>query len=180
MLNANTYGKNVLTGLLNQGWTGSGSSKTNPKNSSPFPTRVYLGFSTTTPSVNSTTGAVTNFSEPSGGDYARIELTANGVGGNKLLSDADVVARAVTVMDGETQVASGTRYVARIRNHAEQIMFRYTGETGDGWGTITHFGVFDAPSGGNLIFWGPLASSVAVPADRVPMILTDKFEITLG
>lgn len=24
------------------------------------------------------------------------------------------------------------------------------------WGTVTHFGIYDATSGGNLLFWGPL------------------------
>lgn len=30
---------------------------------------------------------------------------------------------------------------------------------GANWGTVTHFGVFDASSGGNLLAWGPLSSS---------------------
>lgn len=182
MFDSNSYGKKILTGLLNQGWTVSGSTKTNPTNTTPFPTRVYLGLSTTTPSVNSATGAVTNFTEPSTGNYARVELTANGVAGSKLLSAADIVARDITVEDNGTEITSGTRYVARIRNHDENIMFPYTGEIGSGWGSdaVTHFGVFDAATGGKLIFFGELASSVTVSADRVPLILVDKFEITLG
>lgn|SRR5262245_4818123 len=30
------------------------------------------------------------------------------------------------------------------------------------WGTVTHFGLFDAPSGGNLLVWDALASSVTI------------------
>lgn len=30
------------------------------------------------------------------------------------------------------------------------------------WGTVTHFGLFDASSGGNLLYWGALASSKVV------------------
>lgn len=34
--------------------------------------------------------------------------------------------------------------------------------SGGAWGTVTHFGVFDASSGGNLMFWAPLATSRVV------------------
>ena len=27
------------------------------------------------------------------------------------------------------------------------------------WGTVTHFGIFDASSGGNLLYWGALGTS---------------------
>lgn len=30
------------------------------------------------------------------------------------------------------------------------------------WGTVSHFGIFDASSGGNLLYWGALISSVAI------------------
>ena len=30
------------------------------------------------------------------------------------------------------------------------------------WGTITHFGIYDSPSAGNLLFWGPLTDSRTV------------------
>ncbi len=34
--------------------------------------------------------------------------------------------------------------------------------SGGNWGTITHFGIFDASSGGNLLYWAALASSKVV------------------
>lgn len=34
--------------------------------------------------------------------------------------------------------------------------------TGAGWGTITQFGIFDAATSGNLIYWGDLATPKAV------------------
>lgn len=33
-----------------------------------------------------------------------------------------------------------------------------------GWGTVTHVGVFDAASAGNLLYWAPLTSPVTVPS----------------
>ncbi len=35
------------------------------------------------------------------------------------------------------------------------------------WGTISHYGVYDAVSAGNLLSWGPLAASKAIGAGDV-------------
>jgi hypothetical protein len=34
--------------------------------------------------------------------------------------------------------------------------------SGGAWGTITHIGIFSAATGGNLLWWGPLAASKTV------------------
>ena len=34
--------------------------------------------------------------------------------------------------------------------------------SGGNWGTITHFGIFDASSGGNLLYWAALNASKVV------------------
>lgn len=40
--------------------------------------------------------------------------------------------------------------------------------TGAGWGLVTHFGIFDASTGGNLLFWGALTQSKTInPGDAV-------------
>lgn len=36
------------------------------------------------------------------------------------------------------------------------------------WGTVTHFGIFDAASGGNLLRWGALGTAKAVNQDDTP------------
>ena len=36
--------------------------------------------------------------------------------------------------------------------------------TGDGWGTVTHFGIYDAATAGNLLYWADLTASKAVGA----------------
>jgi hypothetical protein len=36
--------------------------------------------------------------------------------------------------------------------------------TGPGWGTVTHFGIYDASSSGNLLFSGAFASSRSIAA----------------
>jgi hypothetical protein len=40
--------------------------------------------------------------------------------------------------------------------------------TPSGWGVVTHFGIFDASTAGNLLYWGSLASSKTVdPLDTL-------------
>jgi hypothetical protein len=36
--------------------------------------------------------------------------------------------------------------------------------TPSGWGTVTHFGIFDASSGGNLLYWNALTASKTINA----------------
>ena len=36
-----------------------------------------------------------------------------------------------------------------------------------GWGTVTHFGIFDATTGGNLLYWAPLTQSKAISTGDV-------------
>lgn len=45
---------------------------------------------------------------------------------------------------------------------ANGIALTFPTASGAGWGTVTHFGIFDAASGGNLLAWAALTSSRAV------------------
>ncbi|HVY71463.1 MAG TPA: hypothetical protein VHH73_16140, partial [Verrucomicrobiae bacterium] len=40
--------------------------------------------------------------------------------------------------------------------------------TPSGWGTLTHFGIFDASTGGNLLAWNPLTASKTIAAGDNP------------
>lgn len=44
---------------------------------------------------------------------------------------------------------------AGVIPNSSTITFTATGS----WGTVTHVGIFDASSAGNLLWWGPLAAS---------------------
>lgn len=47
------------------------------------------------------------------------------------------------------------------------------------WGTITHFGIYDASSGGNLLVWGGLSSSKIVNSgDQKPKFSSGRIQIT--
>lgn len=75
-------------------------------------------------------------------------------------------ARAAVTND----VANWPNAVAGSKTHANAIAFA---QASAGWGTITHAGVFDALSGGNLLFWGALQAPKTVQSG-------DQFSFTVG
>lgn len=97
-----------------------------------IPAKYYLGLSTTAPNT-----AGGNVTEPSGGSYARVELTN--------LSQPS---------DGEV-------------SNTEMITFP---ESTESWGTVTHFVVYDAASGGNLLCFGALPAQRVVESDTTMSI----------
>lgn len=50
---------------------------------------------------------------------------------------------------------------------------------GGSWGTVTHYGVFDLASGGNLLFHGSLVSSKAIGSGDAFSIPIGDFTLTL-
>lgn len=52
--------------------------------------------------------------------------------------------------------------------------------TPSGWGTITHFGLFDASTAGNLIVWGALTASKTVAANDVLQFAAGQLSITFA
>lgn len=47
------------------------------------------------------------------------------------------------------------------------------------WGTITHIGLFDASTGGNLLLWGALTTSKTISTGDVLKIPAGDLDITL-
>lgn len=101
------------------------------------PATTYVGLLTAAPSDS---GGGT---EVSGGSYARASV-ASGTG-------------AWTATQGGTSGASsGT---GGTTSNAATINFATPSA---GWGTVTHFGVYDASTGGNLLFYGALTASKVI------------------
>lgn len=48
------------------------------------------------------------------------------------------------------------------------------------WGTVTHFGLFDAVSSGNLLFHGALTSSKTIETGDIFKIATGNLSVTLA
>lgn len=96
------------------------------------PAATYLALSSTTP-----TEAGGNFTEPSGGAYARVQIVA-----------ADMAA------------ASGTAPATKANSVAKA--FVQASADWVGAANLTHWGIFDALTVGNLVYWAPLSVAKAI------------------
>lgn len=120
------------------------------------PVTLYVGLFSITPSDGS------NGTEISGGSYARATLTSS------LATWSGTQAAATTAVSSGS---SGT-----ISNN-NTITFA---EPTANWGTVTGFGIFDAPSGGNLLFWGALSTSKTVNlGDAAPLFAAGALSIQI-
>lgn len=123
---------------------------------------MWLGLSTTTPVISES--GITGFTEPTDNEYKRFL-----VGGGALLKNA-------WYMDE----ASGG-----IIKNGKQILFPAATreqDGGTGYGTITHFGIFESETGGSPIYVGHLSevkegkivdTSITVAAGEVPVFYKD-------
>jgi hypothetical protein len=65
--------------------------------------------------------------------------------------------------------------VAGVKSNGVAITFAVAGAA---WGTVTHWGMFDELSGGNLLFFGALGSSTAIHHDDQLIIPIGDLDIT--
>lgn len=109
------------------------------------PTSVHIGLFTAAPSD---AGGGT---EVSGNGYARAAVSSS------------LTNWAGTQSAGSTTASTGTGGQTSNNNSIS-----FPTPSGAGWGLVTHFGIFDAASGGNLLFWGALTQSKTInPGDSV-------------
>lgn len=114
------------------------------------PTTLYVGLFTAAPSD---TGGGTEVTT-SGTAYARVAVT----------SGMSASGWAGTQSSGSTTASSGTSGTT-----SNNGTITFPAPSGSNWGTVTHFGIFDASSAGNLLIWGQLTSSKVVNAgDAAP------------
>lgn len=103
-----------------------------------FPATLFVGLLTAAPSDS---GGGT---EVTGGSYARASVTAS------------LANFAGTQGAGTTVASTGTG--GQTSNNATISFATPTAS----WGTVTHFGIYDAASAGNLLFWGALTISKTI------------------
>lgn len=121
-----------------------------------FPSITTLYFSLHTASV---TDAGTG-TEVSGGSYARVAVVCN--------------TTNFSSTTGDTTLSGGTEGYAQ---NLVDIMFPTPTAN---WGTVTYMGVWDALSGGNLLFWGPVSPSKVVNSgDAPPKFSANQWRLTL-
>lgn len=124
---------------------------TGRSNSASLLSTCYLGLSTTAPNA-----AGGNFTEPgSANGYARALV------GNSSASGTQVMAAP---SGGNT-------------SNTDIIFFP---EATSSWGTITHFGLWTAKTGGSLMVYGQLSTPVTVPENYVPLFRAGNFTMSLA
>lgn len=95
--------------------------------------------------------------EVSGGSYARVRVYANGGG----------------TPDWKLAAVDG---IGHLVENSDDIVFPTATAA---WGTVTHFGVHDAATGGNLLFHGVLDSSQVVGDGGIFKFLADDLDFRL-
>ena len=102
------------------------------------PTSLYVALLTAAPSD---TGGGT---EVTGGSYARVTVASSLANWAGTQAAASTTASSGT--GGTTSNNGAVTFPAPTAN----------------WGAVTHFGIYDASSAGNLLFWGALTTSKTV------------------
>jgi hypothetical protein len=121
------------------------------------PTSLYIGLLTAAPSD---AGGGT---EVTGGSYARATVASSLANWAGTQSAGSTVASSGT--GGQTSNNGAIAFPAPTAN----------------WGLITHFGIYDASSGGNLLIWGALAVSKTVNnGDAAPQFNAAALTITFA
>lgn len=118
------------------------------------PTSLHFGLLTAAPSD---TGGGT---EVTGGSYARV-----------------TIASSMTNWAGTQAAASTTASTGTSGTTSNNIPITFPAPTAN-WGSIGWFGVYDAVSGGNLLYWGPLTTAKTVNnGDAAPSFAAAAFAL---
>lgn len=120
-----------------------------------FPSTLYVGLLTAAPSD------AAGGTEVTGGSYARVSVACS------------LANWAGTQSAGSTTASSGTGGTTSNNN-----VITFPSPTAD-WGTVTHFGIYDAATSGNLLLWGPLSSSKAVFSGDAVSIQVSQLQIQM-
>jgi hypothetical protein len=120
------------------------------------PAALYMALFTAAPSD---AGGGT---EVAGGAYARVNL-------------APLDANWNATQGGTSGNSSGAGGAT-----ANAVAINFPAPTAN-WGTVTHFGIFDAASGGNLLIWDALvASRTILSGDPAPSFAAGALQITIA
>ena len=104
-------------------------------------------------STTTPTDAGGNFTEPVGSGYTRVS------------ADND-----------KTTWSNATSGTSTVDNN---IAVTFPQATGDGWGTVTHFGIYDTYAGGYLLGWGELTSPRSITDGDTPHFASGDLDISL-
>lgn len=116
-------------------------------------------------------------------DYLENELADHVLGGGDFTRPATVYVALFTAgptdAGGGTEVSAGGYARATVTNNSTNFPAASGGAKSNGtaitfaaasatWGTVTHFAIYDAASGGNLLFHGELTTSKLIESGDTP------------
>lgn len=72
----------------------------------------------------------------------------------------------------------GTLWSAPASGESSNAVAVQFAEPAGDWGTVTHFAIYDANSGGNLLRWGPITTPRTIGAGFIPFFPVGAMRIT--
>lgn len=126
-------------------------------------------------------------------DYLENELLDHWLGAAAYTAPATVYAALFTATPsdsgGGTEVTGGSYARVAVTNNATNWPAASGGSKSNGtditfpqatadWGTVVAFALFDAPTSGNMLVWGPLTASRAVNSSDTPSFATGTLTVT--
>ena len=93
--------------------------------------------------------------------------TPSDAGGGTEVAGGSYARKAVSSADASWSAPADDSGAQEITN-ASAISFA---ESTGAWGTVSHFGIFDASSSGNLLAWGSLTTSRTVDAAGITLTI---------
>jgi hypothetical protein len=127
-------------------------------------------------------------------DYLENEVLDHVFGGADYSRPATVYVglftAAPTDAGGGTECTGGSYDRADVTNNATNWPAASGGAKSNGvaiafatatasWGTVTHFGIFDANSAGNLLAWGALTAAKTIDSGDTPSFAIGELDLTL-
>jgi hypothetical protein len=126
-------------------------------------------------------------------DYLENEILDHVLGGGDYSRPATVYIALYTVAPtdagGGTEVAAGDYARAAVTNNLTNWPAASSGAKANGteiafsqatssWGTVVAFGIFDAATSGNLLYWGDLTASKAIDNGDTAKFAVGDLDIT--
>lgn len=99
-------------------------------------------------------------------------------GGNEVSASGTGYSRLAVGNNAGESPAKWASAVGGVKKNAAELTIGGSGASAD-WGTITHVGILDNASGGNLIAYGPLTSSKTVNSGDIFKFAVNDLSITL-
>jgi hypothetical protein len=122
-------------------------------------------------------------------NYLETEILDHVFGGNAYTAPGTLYLALFTAAPGE---AGGGTEVSGTSYARESVAFTVSGDTasnsaavefataGSSWGTVTHVGIFDASTSGNLMAYASLTSSKTIESGDVFRVPAGDLDITLN